>query len=131
MVTTRRSTRRQAAGHNAAVANRPTARNRSTRRGRPAARDRALPAEQLVAGVLDVKKALDEAVASFSVRVSGQLGEVLRALQGHEPTAKSTIKEMVERVGEIRLKPEKGRLKDLIRLHDLAEELVEMLLTEH
>jgi hypothetical protein len=90
-----------------------------------------LPAEQLVAGVLDVKKALDEAVASFSVRVSGQLGEVLRALQGHEPTAKSTIKEMVERVGEIRLKPEKGRLKDLIRIHDLAEELVEMLLTEH
>jgi hypothetical protein len=127
MATTRRTTRRKAAGHDAAVADRPTAGIRSTRRARPTARDRALPAEQLVAGVLDVKKALDEAIAQFSTRVSGQLGEVLRALQGHQPITKSTIKEMVERVREVRLKPEKGRLKDLIRLHDLAEELVEML----
>lgn len=86
-----------------------------------------MPAEQLVTGILDVKKALDEAVAQFSARVSGQLGEVLRALEGREPAAKGTIKALVERVRELKLKPEKGRLKDLMRLHDLAEDLVDML----
>ena len=127
MAMTRRTTKRQATGNAAAVANRPTAGIRATRRAGAATRGRALPAEQLVTGILDVKKALDEAVAQFSARVSGQLGEVLRALEGREPAAKGTIKALVERVRELKLKPEKGRLKDLMRLHDLAEDLVDML----
>lgn len=127
MATTRRTTRGKAAVDGGATANRPRAGIRSTRRARPAARDRALPAEQLVTGVLEVKKALDEAVAHFSARISGQMGDVLRALQGDERIAKAAIREMIERVREVKLKPEKGRLKDLARLQDLADDLVEML----
>ena len=128
MATKPQTTRKRAAGRDAAGANRPAARTRRAGESRPAeARERALPAEQLVTGVLDAKKALDEAVAQFSARVSGQLAEVLRALDGHEPKAKGAIKVMVERVREVRLKPEKGRLKDLARLQDLADDLVEML----
>ena len=127
MATTRRTSRRRAAAQDAAVAKRPTAGTRSIHRARPTARERALPAEQLITGVLDVKKALDETVAQFSAGICAQLGEVLRALEGHEPAAKAIVKEMLARVQEIRLKPEKGRVKDLVRLHDLAEDLVAML----
>jgi hypothetical protein len=127
MTTTQRTTARRASAHDAVAASRPAAEGRPTPRPRPAARGRALPAEQLVTSVLDVKKALDEAVAHFSARVSGQLGEVLRTLEGHEPVAKGTVKGMVDRVREVKLRPEKGRLKDLVRLHDLAEDLVDML----
>ena len=65
-----------------------------------------------------------ERVAAYQKRLRG---EVLRALEGREPAAKGTIKALVERVRELKLKPEKGRLKDLMRLHDLAEDLVDML----
>ncbi len=127
MATTRRTTGRRTSAQGATAPNGPANATRSTPRPRPAGRDRALPAEQLVTSVLDVKKALDEAVAHFSARVSGQLGEVLRTLEGEAPVAKGTVKGMVDRVREVKLRPEKGRLKDLIRLHDLAEDLVDML----
>ena len=127
MSTTRRATGKKTAGPKANGAKRPSGTVRPTRRTDPANRERALPAEQLVTGILDVKTALDQAVARFSARVSGRLGEVLRALENPEPLAKGTVKAMVERVREVRLKPGKGRPKDLIRLQDLAEDLIEML----
>ena len=86
-----------------------------------------MPADQLVAGVLDLKKALDQTIAQFSARVSEQLGEVLRTLESEEPAPRNVVKAMVERIHSVRLKPEKGRLKDLERIRELVEDLVAML----
>jgi hypothetical protein len=86
-----------------------------------------VPADQLVAGVLDLKKALDQTTTQFSARVSEQLGEVLRALESRKPALKGVVKGMVGRIHDVRLKPEKGRLKDLVRIQDLVEDLVAML----
>ena len=86
-----------------------------------------MPADQLVAGVLDLKKALDQTTAQFSARVSEQLGDVLRQLKSGKPEAKNVVKAMVERIHDVRLKPEKGRLKDLERIRELVEDLVAML----
>lgn len=90
-------------------------------------RRRATPVEQLVTELLSVKKALDGAVAEFGARVSGQLAEVLRAIAAAEPPAKRTVKDMIVKVQDVKLKPEKGRVKDLARLQRLADDLVGML----
>ena len=90
-------------------------------------RRRATPAEQLATELLSVKKALDGAVAEFAARVSGQLAEVLRATAGEKPPAKRTVKDMIVKVQVVKLKPEKGRVKDLARMQRLAAELVGML----
>jgi hypothetical protein len=93
-------------------------------------RRRATPIEQLATEVLSAKDALDGAMAQFGARVSGQLAEVLTAIAGPEPPAKRTVKEMIVKVREVKLKPERGKIKDLARLQRLADDLVDML-SEH
>lgn len=90
-------------------------------------RRRATPAEQLATELLSVKKELDRAVAKFGARVSGELADVLRALQGPEPPSKRALKEMIAKVQDVKLRPERGRIKDLLRLQALAADLVELL----
>ncbi len=100
----------------------------SRRAAAPASgRRRATPAEQLATELLSVKEALDGAVAQFGVRVSGELAEVLRALQGPEPPSKRTVKGMIVKVQDVKLRPERGRIKDLLRLQVLAGDLLELL----
>ncbi len=90
-------------------------------------RRRATPAEQLATEVLSVEEVLEDAMAQFGARVSGQLAEVLRALQGPTPPSKGTVKKMVLKVRDLRLRPERGRIKDLVRLKVLADDLAELL----
>ncbi len=116
----------------AARAGKTTVKKRSPAEPRRAAapasvRRRATPAEQLATELLSVKEALDGAVAQFGVRISGQLSEVLRALQGSEPPSKRALKEMIVKVQDVKLRPERGRIKDLLRLQALADDLVELL----
>jgi len=127
MGTTRRTGATPGTRRSPAKASRASRGAGTTRRRAAPARGPAHPADQLVAGVLDVKKALDQTLAQFSARVGGGLGEVLRSLESDSPAATGDIKEMVKRIQSVRLKPEKGRLKDIVRVHDLVEELVAML----
>lgn len=90
-------------------------------------RRRATPAEQLVTELLSAKEALDGAVGEFGARISGQLAEVIRAIEGIESPAKRTVKDMIVKVQDVKLKPEKGRIKDLVRLQKLVDDLVDML----
>ncbi|HVN75959.1 MAG TPA: hypothetical protein VMT19_06555 [Thermoanaerobaculaceae bacterium] len=92
----------------------------------PTVRRRPAPGGPLAAGVLDLKRALDQATARFAARVTGQLGEVLHALEAEAPSRR-TASAMATLIRGVKLKPDKGRLKDLARLHDLAEELVGLL----
>lgn len=93
-------------------------------------RRRATPTEQLATELLSVQEALDGALADFGDGVSAQLGEVLRALHRHEPPSRRTIKEMIGKVRDVKLRPGKGRLKDLRRLQALAGDLVGLLAEE-
>jgi hypothetical protein len=125
MVATRRTGATPKGGRRRAAASSAVA--RTVRPPAHAVRERAVPADQLAAGVLDLKKALDQTTARFSARVSGKLGEVLRRLKSGKPAPKGVVKAMVERIHDVRLKPEKGRLKDLERIRELVEDLVAML----
>ena len=100
------------------------------RRGAAEVRRRATPAEQLTTELLSVKDALDGALAQFGARVSGQLVEVLEALQRPEPPPNGTVKKMIVKVRDLRLKPERGRVRDLLRLKVLADDLGELLAGE-
>jgi hypothetical protein len=90
-------------------------------------RRRATPTEQFVTELLSLKQALDAAVSGFGARISGQLADVLRATEGAKPPAKRTLRAMVARIQDVKLKPEKGRIKDLVRLQRLADDLAELL----
>ncbi|HQT93971.1 MAG: hypothetical protein B7Z68_01485 [Acidobacteria bacterium 21-70-11] len=126
MVNTPSSESKAAKSRKAAVRKRGSAGSR--RAAAPVSeRRRATPAEQLATEMLSVKEALDGVVAQFGVRVSGQLAEVLRALQGPEPPSKRTLKDMIVKVQDVKLRPERGRIKDLLRLQALADDLVELL----
>jgi len=115
----RKTTPRRAAG------GRPAA--KPGRRSAVPARTRAGSSDRLAAGVLDLKRASDQTAARFAARVGDELGEVLRTLGGEERVPKPVVKAMLAQLRAVRLKPEKGRLKDLARIHDLAEELLGML----
>ena len=127
MVNTPRSKSKPAKVRKTAVTKQTSAESRLAAAAPLSERQRATPAEQLATGVLAVKKALDGAVAQFGVRVSEQFAKVLGALDGPEPPSKRTIKEMIPKVQDVKLKPEKGRIKDLLRLQQLADDLVELL----
>jgi hypothetical protein len=66
-------------------------------------------------------------VARFDVRLSEQFAQVLKALERTKPPSKRAIREMIAKVQKVKLKPEKGRLKDLQSLELLADQLAELL----
>ncbi|HUK14343.1 MAG TPA: hypothetical protein VLW17_13675 [Thermoanaerobaculaceae bacterium] len=89
---------------------------------------------EIVAELHALRATLDEVVAQFRVRAGGQLAEVERGVQGSSPNgakvARPTARaraEMLRQVRLLRVKPRKGRVKDIVRLAELIEELVELL----
>jgi len=100
-------------------------------RGRKAREDQRA---EIVAELHALRATLDEVVAQFRVRAGGQLAEVERGVQGSSPngakvappTARARA-EMLRQVRLLRVKPRKGRVKDIVRLAELIEELVELL----
>jgi len=113
---------------------RPTGvRRRATRPARPAAATRRAgphttgPTEQLVAQLRDAKIALHQALASFAERVSAQLERAAEAAGADPPPSRAVLAAMAKRAAGVKLKPERGRLKDLARLHELAEDLADLL----
>jgi hypothetical protein len=80
----------------------------------------------------DLRAMFQEAVASYSVRVQGTLADVGDMLAGDEPGSLSrselaervaTMREALERVRGLDLRPAKGRRRDLKAVQELADEL--------
>ena len=89
-------------------------------------------AEQLV----DLRAQFQEAVASYSVRVQGQLAEASDLLQSEDGSGLSkgerdarsrALREALDRVGNLNLKPGKGRRRDLKAIQELADDLTRSL----
>ncbi|HZQ99474.1 MAG TPA: hypothetical protein VFC93_11745 [Chloroflexota bacterium] len=89
---------------------------------------RARLAEQLV----DLRAQFQEAVASYSVKVQGELAEAGDILTADDPTPLSrrerqaraqALRAALARVGSLSLKPGKGRRRDLKAIQELARDL--------
>jgi hypothetical protein len=90
---------------------------------RPTAAERAAAAE---AALVKVRTALDAALMRYAERVGGELDRVRRDLTQAEPPAVKVLDRVIQRLDEVKLKPAKGRVKDLARLEDLAEDLADL-----
>ncbi len=96
------------------------------------AESRARLAEQLG----DLRAQFQEAVASYSVRVQGQLADVGDLLAADDPAGLSkselaarttALRGALDRVMGLKLKPAKGRRRDLKAIQELGEELASQL----
>lgn len=88
-------------------------------------------AEALAREIAGLRKTLRETLEHYTARVDGELAAILTRLEGDGspplvPPARVS-RGMLERVGDVRLKPEKGRGKDLVRLQKLTGEIAALL----
>lgn len=119
---------------------------RSTRRStpsKPAGRSKGSPgakaaarkeeAARLLADEVEaLRTTCREAVQAYELRVSAQLAatvDLLRGAAGGNANLPGQVRlaEALAAVRAVKLKPKRGRLKDLARLQQLAEELSELL----
>ena len=110
-----------AAVHEAAGAARQPA--RSTRQASSGERSKA----RLAAELRDIKQAAEVAVESYARSLHQQLDAVIARVEGLQAPAAKQIATLRGRLGELRLKVEKGRAKDLARLRRLAKDLADLL----
>lgn len=95
----------------------------------PARTKKPTPAERAAAAeaaLVKMRTALDAAVMRYAERVGGEMDRVRRDLTQAEPPAVKVIERIMQRLEEVKLKPAKGRVKDLARLEDLAEDLADL-----
>jgi hypothetical protein len=110
------------------------------RRGRPpktAAAPKQAPAKtdhrnELRRELGSLRSSFKQALEQFQLRLSGQFVELASALDAQGKDARPALpsrssKQMVGAIRATKLKPGKGRLKDLERIHDLVRELLELL----
>ncbi len=106
----------------------------ATRSAAAARRDRGGAAEPLAVELRALRATLDEVVKQFHVRIGSELAAVERAVAGTgvaaaraaRPRAKMRAA-MLREVRALKVKPRKGRTKDVIRLARLIEELFSQL----
>jgi TPP-dependent pyruvate/acetoin dehydrogenase alpha subunit len=106
---------------------------RATRRkARPAPKARAgksakkakttEPVQQLTQDLGTVQSLLEEVVGQYRERLTTQLVALKESLKS-DSLKESEVALMLEEIRALRLKPEKGRVKDLERLQDLVKRL--------
>jgi hypothetical protein len=100
---------------------RPAPKNRA---GRDAAKKAGAsePVQQLVQELEAMRSVLVEVVEQYRERMATQLGTLKKSLES-EALKESDISRMLDEIRSVRLKPEKGRVKDLERLQDLLKRL--------
>lgn len=90
-------------------------------------------AEELVSELGRLRGTLDEVVDHYRLRVGGDIAALLQAIQGSGETQALSPKvtgTMLAELRETRLKPDKGRAKDLVRLQRLVRRLSDSLPAE-
>ncbi len=87
--------------------------------------------QELLAELDEVRWELREAIEAFRLRLEGQIAQVQEALMTPDPAADesglspraSALAAMLDQVRRLRVKPEKGRRRDLKRMEALIETL--------
>lgn len=84
---------------------------------------------ELIEALTSLQKTHKEIVDKYTVTIKGRLHELIDGLRGKAPVeekqqlSRSKAKEMLEEIKDLKLKPEKGRGKDLYRIEKLVVEL--------
>ena len=92
--------------------------------------------QELLLQLKELRVNVDEVAEQFRLRVSGQLAEIARAVEGRDLLPKQkrlsakAAAQMLAEVQQLSLKPRKGRAKDLVRLQELAKKLSALLPAE-
>lgn len=100
----------------------PARRRRAAAAAPPAAPAVAL-AQEVAISLEKARVGLDAAMMRFAERVGGELDRVRAQVASEPPPATKVLERIKARLEEVRLKPQKGRVKDFARLEDLAEDL--------
>lgn len=100
----------------------PARRRRAAAAAPPAAPAVAL-AQEVAISLEKARVGLDAAMMRFAERVGGELDRVRAQVVSEPPPATKVLERIRARLEEVRLKPQKGRVKDFARLEDLAEDL--------
>ena len=89
----------------------------------------------LIDSLSELQKTHKAIVDKYSVATRARLSDLLDSLRGRNPEEGRPVtmkpakaKEMLDEIREVRLKPEKGRGKDLYRIEKLLTELEEIYL---
>lgn len=87
---------------------------------------------ELIEALSALQKSHKEIVDKYTIQTKARLRELLDDLQGNSTVdsrprkiSRSKAKEMLEEIKDVRVKPEKGRGKDLYRIEKLLSELEE------
>ena len=106
--------------------------DRNTKKARAAAR--AAATQEVVVELRTLRGQLEVMSESYRMRVSGQLAELLRFIEGDEDLGQSpqhlTLKAaqaVLQRIEKLDFKPKRGRAKDFARLEELVAELTELI----
>ncbi len=110
----------------ATPASRPPRGRRATEEAAPAAPAPTL-AEEVARSLEKMRVGLEAAMMRFSERVGGELERVRAQVASDSPPPPKVLERILARLDEVRLKPQKGRVKDFARLEDLAEDLGDLL----
>ena len=100
---------------------------------RARSRRRIQLAQELVLEIQTLRRSLHDSLEQYELRMSAQIAEVLRGLQGADEDAPprapavKTSTAMLRAIRGTEVKPRKGRAKDLVRLQELVAQLTEML----
>jgi len=91
-------------------------------------------ADKLDRALHSVRTELDTCIEQYRLQVTARLADVIRILEGREPAdtpralpSSLTLKAMITLVEATKLKPHKGRGKDLKRIDDLVTKLLNQL----
>ena len=90
--------------------------------------------QDVVVELRTLRAQLDVMTDGYRLRVSGQLAELLRLIEGEEDLEQQprhltvkTARAVLERIEKLDFKPKRGRAKDFARLEELVTELTELI----
>lgn len=84
-------------------------------------------AREVVTALEKVRVHLDAAMMRFTERVGGELDRVRSQIAADPDLSAKVLVQVKERLEEVRLKPQRGRVKDFARLEDLADDLADLI----
>jgi hypothetical protein len=87
-------------------------------------------ASEIVTELNSLRGEAEEVIGRFQLRLASRINDLIRLYEEkeiagekrHLPSAKVEL-QVLKQLRAIRVKPQKGRIKDLVRLHQLFEEL--------
>lgn len=86
----------------------------------------------LISELIGLKSNVNMILDNYTLSVNAQINQILEVLEQRDFTgevypvpSREKLRDMKERVGKIKMKPEKGRLKDLVRIQKVLNEMAE------